>query len=472
MRLIGLDYTHAVAGRNEPGLLTEDELTGIGPKIEAAAKQIESRRNEPRLSWMSLPYAYDPRFGSTQFGTELHDTWTLIGRAAKAIRQRASDYLHLGIGGSALGSIALRDALADGLDPAPGAPESPCRVHLPDNVDPELIDRLIRTVDWSKAYVNVVSKSGGTVEPLTTFFAVYEQLKRHAPPEELKQRVFVTTRPDGGPLHDLCVRQGFTLLPLPESVHGRFSVLSPAGLMTAAVCGIDTAALLDGARQMDQLTRKTPFDQNPVKLLAALHYLFNTQRGLSVLVLLPYSHGLRTMADWYSQLVGESLGKDGQGMTPVKALGATDQHSQLQLYNDGPKDKFVIFFAVERFRAAVNIPPSLPSEDYAYLSGRSLNELLEAERQGTAVSLRNHGVPSCTLQLSELSARTLGALFMLLEKVVCLLGELYEVNAFNQPAVEESKELARAMMGHAGPTYDALRARMQALSSDSQQRTT
>lgn len=472
MPLIRLDYTHAVSGRKaEPPLLSDAELDRIRPNIDALAEQIELRRHQPTLSWLSLPYAYHPGLGPTQFGSQLEATFGVIKRSAEAIRQQASDYVHLGIGGSALGSVVLRDALGDGLDPDQQSP--PCRLHLVDNVDPELIARLVRKVDWANAYLNVVSKSGETVEPMATFFILYEQLKRHVPEDALRQRVFVTTRPDKGPLRELCVHHGFTLLPLPQSVHGRFSVLSPAGLLTAAVCGIDLEALLDGAREMDRLTRQAAFGDNPMKLLAALHYLFNTERALHTLVLMPYAHGLRTIADWYSQLVAESLGKDGRGMTPVKALGATDQHSQLQLYNDGPKDKFVVFFAADRFRVTTPMPASLPTaEEYAYLWGRSLNELLAAEQEGTAVSLRNHGVPNCTILLSDISARTVGALFMLLQKVVCLLGELYQVNAFDQPAVEESKELARAMMGCSGPEYDQLRATVRDFQSAGRPRTT
>lgn len=266
------------------------------------------------------------------------------------------------------------------------------------------------------------------------------------------------TNPEKGPLAELCKEEEFTLIPIPNSVHGRFSVLSPGGLLTAAVSGIDIDELLNGARVMDELTEESDFWQNPMLLYSAFHYIANTRKNLDTLILLPYSHKLRTIADWYSQMVAESLGKHGKGMTPVKALGATDQHSQLQLYNEGPKNKLVMFFSVEKYRRLIKIPNEFPSrKDYQYLWGNSLNDLLDSEQKATAISLYNHGVPNFTLRMPEITPFYMGQLFMLLEKVIPILGKLYDVNAFDQPGVEESKEYARAKMGKQGKKYEEKR---------------
>jgi glucose-6-phosphate isomerase len=229
------------------------------------------------------------------------------------------------------------------------------------------------------------------------------------------------------------------------------------GLFTAAIGGINIKSLLAGARLADQHTANSPFWENPAQQLAALHFLGLRKKGLSVLVLLPYSNGMRTVADWYSQLVAESLGKNGQGMTPVKALGVTDQHSQLQLYNDGPKDKLVVFFSVEEFAETLTIPKIPSTSAYEYLEGNTLNALLRAELQATEVSLHLHGVPSCRFELPKLNAFNLGYLITILEKTVCILGRLLNVNAFDQPGVEESKEYARAMLRKSGEKYALLR---------------
>jgi glucose-6-phosphate isomerase len=252
-------------------------------------------------------------------------------------------------------------------------------------------------------------------------------------------------------------------LPLPHAVHGRFSVLSPMGLFTAGLVGVDLEGLLTGARLADEDTAKNDFSSNPAHQLAALH-LLALEAGFSNLVLLPYSDRLRLVGDWYSQLVAESLGKGGQGLTPVKALGATDQHSQLQLYNDGPKDKLIVFFAVGQHDHTLIIPESVGrTPEYAYLAKRSINELFAAERRATEVSVHVNGVPSCRFDVGRVDAVSIGYLLTVLEKCVCILGELTGVNAFNQPGVEESKEYARAMLGKAGADYDALRQRVQSL---------
>nr|NIR09094.1 glucose-6-phosphate isomerase [Candidatus Aminicenantes bacterium] len=253
-------------------------------------------------------------------------------------------------------------------------------------------------------------------------------------------------------------KEGFTLIPIPDSVHGRFSVLSPGGLMTAAVSGINIDELLEGARVMNEATDELNLWENPVLLYAAVHYLVNTQKNIDTLILMPYSQKLSTFADWYSQLVAESLGKNGKGITPVKALGATDQHSQLQLYNDGPKNKLVTFFSVDKFNRNIKIPAESPEwEGYSYLKGHTINEFIDSSRMATAFSLYKNGVPNCTIHMPELIPFYMGQLFMLLEKVIPILGKLYEINAFNQPGVEESKDYARAILGKNGTKYDKIR---------------
>jgi glucose-6-phosphate isomerase len=338
--------------------------------------------------------------------------------------------------------------------------ECPAEIHVPDNVDPDWIGELLHRLDLTRVYANVVSKSGDTTETIATFALLLEVMreKSNLSPAELRRRIFVTTNPEEGALAELARSEGFTILPLPDAIHGRFSVFSPMGLLAAAVAGIDVGELLEGARVADERTARAPFGDNPSLQFAALHYVGLTQKGISNLILLPYSNRLRTVGDWYSQLVAESLGKQGQGMTPVKALGVTDQHSQLQLYIDGPKDKLVVVFSVARHAETLRIPNSLASNSaYTYLAYKTFNDLFKAEREATEVSLHLHGVPNCRFELAELSPFNMGYLLTVLEKTVCILGELLSVNAFDQPGVEESKEYARAMLGKSGEQYDQLR---------------
>lgn len=455
MERIRLDFTHVIGDSENGKFLSMEEIGQLGDTICSAHEELKKERlKKDELSFLSLPIAYNKKYGNTIFGDTLWNTKTVIDQKAEQIKSRFSDYVQIAIGGSALGATALVNAL--------GEPQRKIRIHTPDNVDPEWIGEILDTIQTEKTFFNIISKSGGTVETLSNFFVFYDELRKKIPAEQLKDHFSIMTNPEKGPLADLCREEGFTIIPIPNSVHGRFSVLSPGGLLTAAVSGIDIDELLDGARVMDEFTEESEFWKNPMLLYAAFHYIANTRKDIDTLILLPYSQKLRTIADWYSQLVAESLGKDGKGITPVKALGATDQHSQLQLYNEGPMNKFVTFFSVEKYRRRIEIPNAFPSrKDYQYLWGNSLNNLLGSEQRATAISLYNHGVPNCTLRMPEITPFYMGQLFMLLEKVIPILGKLYNVNAFDQPGVEESKEYARAMLGKEGKVYEEKRKEME-----------
>jgi glucose-6-phosphate isomerase len=447
-------------------LFSRTEIESVTDRVTKEMERLEQSRGKGPLAFLDVPYAYNPEHGPTVFGDTFLNTLPTIRQATERIHSIRGQFLHVGIGGSALGAITLKDALGETKEMGY---ESPAEVFVPDNVDPDWIAQIMHRLDFRRVYIHVISKSGGTTETIATFALFWEKMLQESglSLDELRARVFVTTNPDAGPLADLARSQGFTLLPLPDAIHGRFSVFSPMGLFAGAVAGVNIDELLAGARAADQETAQAPFWQNPVQQLAALHYLGLTRKGLSILVLLPYSNRLRTVADWYSQLVAESLGKNRQGMTPVKALGVTDQHSQLQLYNDGPKDKLIVFFSVKQHADVLRMPESIAENpDYAYLANKTLNELLKAELEATEVSLHLHGVPSCHFELSELNAFNVGYLLTVLEKTVCILGALLGVNAFDQPGVEESKEYARAMLGKEGPQYDTLRQRVAELSGD------
>lgn len=454
MERVRLDFTHVVGNSRDKGkFISIEELGEISGNVQQIHEEIKRERSEKNdLSFLSLPYAYSQEYGTTILGNILWKAKELIEQKLRFIRDNCSDYIQIAIGGSALGAIALFNALADQSNPR--GKQHVCKIHIPDNIDPEWMGQILDSIEVENSFFSIISKSGDTVETLANFFIFYNVLKTRVSDKELKERIVIMTNPEGGALAKLCREEGFTLIPIPDSVHGRFSVLSPGGLLTAAVAGINIDDLLDGARFMDKLTDELSYWQNPMLLYASIHYLANVKKGLDTLILMPYSQRLRTIADWYSQLVAESLGKDGKGITPVKALGATDQHSQLQLYNEGPKNKLVTFFCVDKYGRFVKIPEEFPScEDFRYLWGHSLNELLDSEQKATAVSLSNNGVPNCTIRIPEISPFYLGQLIILLEKVICILGKLYRVNTFNQPGVEESKEYTRAMLGKEGENY-------------------
>ncbi len=437
--------------------LSMEDIKKIEKRLIAILEEVKrEKEKKEELSFLYLPTAYSEKYGNTLFGDTLWKAKKTIDQKAKVIREQFSDYVQVAIGGSALGGIALNNALSKTEITAENG--NKCKIHMPDNIDPDWLGEILDAIDPKKTFLSAITKSGGTAETVANFFVFYNSLKKKVPVEKLKENLVIMTNPQLGALAKLSKEEGFTLIPIPDSVHGRFSVLSPGGLLTAAVSGIDIDELLEGARVMDEATDKSELWENPVLLYAAIHYLLNTQKNIDTLILMPYSQRLRTIADWYSQLVAESLGKDGKGITPIKALGATDQHSQLQLYNDGPKNKLVTFFSVDKFKREIKIPNEFPRcEEYSYLWGHTINEFIDSSRKATAISLYKNGVPSCTIHMPELTAFYMGQLFMLLEKVISILGKLYEINAFNQPGVEESKEYGRAMLGKKGEKYDKIR---------------
>jgi glucose-6-phosphate isomerase len=248
------------------------------------------------------------------------------------------------------------------------------------------------------------------------------------------------------------------MLDLPPTVGGRFSVLSTVGLLSAAVTGIDIKALLAGAAYGYQLASNPDVMRNPAAV-AAMVNLACANQGQNMVVMMPYAHRLRHVADWFAQLWAESLGKRydlngavvNVGTTPIKALGATDQHSQVQLYAEGPFDKLVNFIAVDEYQSTVTIPPAYADlEGVSYLGGHTFNELIQAEQQATEIALNDAGRPNITHHMPAINAFTLGQLFMLFEMQTAIAGALLNINTFDQPGVEAGKIAAYALLGRNG----------------------
>jgi glucose-6-phosphate isomerase len=376
-----------------------------------------------------------------------------VERAAARWRRRGvDDVVHVGIGGSALGAEVLMRALAHPFHNllarrARGGP----RVHFVDNVDPETLGALLEVVDPSRALVHVVSKSGSTVETAAGFQVLREALARRTR-RWASRCVFTTGK---GALRALAEQEGVETLGFPEDVGGRFSVLTASGLFTPAVAGVDVAAVLAGARRMLGRLGRAPLEENPAALAAAVCFLAAETRGKPIHVLMPYADALEPLARWYVQLAGESLGKRalrggearGVGPTPLPARGTTDQHSQVQLFVEGPPDKLVIFVAAVAERRSVEIPGGEPAP---YLAGVSLGSLLRAEQAGTAVALARAGRPSLCWQLPRIDGDALGQLFVALEAQTVLQAELLGVNAYDQPGVEAGKIAAFSLIGRRG----------------------
>ncbi|MGO8761524.1 MAG: glucose-6-phosphate isomerase [Desulfobaccales bacterium] len=444
---LSLDHNYAMAEFLGAIGLKETDLHGLAPRLEAFHQGLPARRDSGQMGFMELPY-------QTQVVKE-------VRRVAKPLLEWCWDLVVLGIGGSALGARALHQALCH-----PQHNKFPmARRHLKlglwvaDNIDPDHLYGLLDGLDMRRTAFNVISKSGNTAETLAQFLWIYKLLKGRVGEAKARERLVLTTDPEQGPLRSLAAREHLASLAVPPNVGGRFSVLSAVGLLPAVLAGIDVEELLAGARFMDQRLKDAAPGQNPAYRLAALFYLFATAKARPILVFMPYASALAGMADWFGQLWAESLGKRqdlqgkvvNAGSTPVRALGTTDQHSQLQLYMEGPPDKLITFLAVDKFKHHLEIPNLYPDQEaLSYLGGHSLDELLRVERQATAFNLMKAGRPNLTLHLPEINPFTIGQLIYLLEAVTVVAGSLFGVNAFDQPGVEGGKQTTYGLMGRRG----------------------
>jgi glucose-6-phosphate isomerase len=423
---------------------------GIDPKIWAATgKQF----TDAKRGFEQLRASGEVGFVDLGSDKRLLDQVT---RFTTTARGKFDDVVILGIGGSALGPIALRTALRPSgwnmLDDKArgGFP----RLHVLDNVDPETIAALLGRLRLDRTLFVVTSKSGGTAETMAQFLIVHDRIVS-AKLDVTKQMVFVTD-PKQGALRPLADRLKVPALEIPPNIGGRFSVLTPVGTLPAALIGIDVKSLLEGASEMAKRCQSDELSANPAGAYAMLQWLADTQLKKAIAVFMPYSDPLRDFADWFVQLWAESLGKkksDGTsvGSTPLAALGATDQHAQVQLFMEGPANKTVTFVAVKERAVNVSIPAGFPDvKELGYLTGHSLAELIDIEQRATAGALARRGRPNMTIHLDRVDAAHVGQLMMFLEIATAYAGQLYGVDAFNQPGVELGKQFAYALLGRPG----------------------
>ena len=425
---VNFDYENLI---EVEGGIREDDLDGIRQSLEEAAGELLGEE----LGFMQLPK-------TDQYAKDSKDL------AGEIRNSGATDFVHAGIGGSALGPMAVQKALNHpyyNLLTDRGGP----RIHFAENTDPSSLGAILDVADPENTWVNVVTKSGSTAETMTNFLVVRGFLE-DAMGEGYRDHTVFTTDPEEGFLNEISAREGIKTLPIQQNVGGRFSVLSPVGLLPAAVAGIDVDALLSGAAQcVDEVNEQGA--GHPAIRGAALHYLMDTARGRNVRVMMAYADALERTAAWFVQLWAESLGKDGKGSTPHGAVGTTDQHSQVQLYMEGPQDKVIEIVQVENHPRDLDIPNVYEDiEGVGYLGGHTMSELLNVECDATQKALTEAGRPNCNITLGSVSAENLGYLFQALEVQTAICGSLYGVNAFNQPGVEAGKNITYERMGRPG----------------------
>lgn len=431
----------------ENGLNLEQEFDNFAEKILHIINDLNSRKDKPGqwLQWMNLGYN--------------EETVWLVKEYAAMVQGRFDNILVLGIGGSALGGMAVCEAL---LKPYWNQLSEEQRNGLPkiyflDNIDPDQFNGLLDFLDLKRTLVNVITKSGSTAETMAQFMIVKDRLEKELG-DDYVRNIVATTDKNVGILRQISNEEGYKTFVVPDDVGGRFSVFSAVGLLPFALVGIDIEELMQGVKDMDLALKNTDIRHNIAAQNALIHYLMDTQKGKNLSVMMPYSSKLKYISDWYVQLWAESLGKnkdlDGNdvnvGQTPIKALGVTDQHSQIQLYNEGPNDKVINFIRIKEFDTTLEIPKIFEYTGVGYLGGKTINELLNAEAESTKVALIDYQRPNVTITLQKADAYHLGQLIYMLEVQTAIAGALYNINTFNQPGVEQAKNYTYALMGRAG----------------------
>ncbi|MBA2713766.1 MAG: glucose-6-phosphate isomerase [Rubrobacteraceae bacterium] len=410
------------------GGLRSDELDEIRPRLRETADELLG--NPP--GFMSLPKTGEYAEASARLAGEIRSSG-------------ATDFIHVGIGGSALGPMAVHKALSHPYYNAlSGDDRRGPRIHFAENTDPATLSAILDLADPDATWVNVVTKSGSTAETMANFLVIRGVLG------DFQGRTIATTDPEEGFLKQIADREDLRVLPIPADVGGRFSVLTPVGLLPAAVVGLDIDALLAGASQcVDEVNEQGA--EHPAVLGAAMHYLMDTARGRNIRVMMTYADALERLAAWFVQLWAESLGKDGKGSTPHGAVGTTDQHSQVQLYMEGPQDKVIEIVEVENHQRDLEIPEAYEDlEGVGYLGGHTMAELLNVECDATRRALTEAGHPNSTIKLGTTNEENLGYVLQALEVQTAITGSLYGVNAFNQPGVEAGKQITYKRMGRPG----------------------
>lgn len=454
MKEIRIDYNNMMSEMLGEKGIKEQEIVALENELNSSFENVQNARGKGMCGWMDLPYNQE------EIANEIIET-------ANGVREWAESFVVLGIGGSALGPIAVFQALCHlHHNELPKEKRNAPKFYVEDNVDPERMAALFDVIDLKTTCFNIITKSGATSETMSQYLIILDALKKAG--LDVSKHIIATTDHKKGNLIKIAKEYNLKTFYIEDGVGGRFSELCPVGLLPAAVLGIDIKKMLQGACHMDKICNEKDWRKNPALCLAGLQYIASN-KGRNVSVMMPYADSLKYIADWYCQIWAESLGKsvtkEGKpafvGQTPVKSLGVTDQHSQVQLYTEGPFDKVITLIGVENYRTVTEIPhgeEDIP--DVAFLGGHTQNELITAEMNATAYALTKAGRMNFTITLPCVNEEYIGQLLYLFEMETAYMGELLNIDTYNQPGVEEGKKATYALLGKNG--YDEKRAELAA----------
>lgn len=420
----------------------EPELYNAIKDNARICQEIQDERKEHKHAFLDLPY---------------QDVAGIIS-FARANAKKYENVVVLGIGGSALGARTLLESLKPPFYNLLSAKQRKGfpRLFILDNIDSSETKALFQVINPKKTLFNVVSKSGETTETIASLLVTLGVLKKLMG-HNYRKNLVITTDKGKGFLRRLADNDGICSFNTPDDVQGRYAVLSPVGLLPAALIGIDIRKILKGAASVDNMAKSSGPQINPAYISALVNYIYDREKNKNILVVMPYSAQLKAWAEWFRQLYPESLGKryttDNKevyvGPTVMNALGTTDQHSQIQLYNEGPNNKLIVFVEVETVKDKM-VMPRMNDESTSFLAGRSLHELMLIEKKATEYALVQARRPNYSIRLKALDEATIGALLYFGQLVTAYAGKLYKVNPYNQPGVEAGKRATFGLMGKKG----------------------
>lgn len=439
MKRISYDYSHLTADVVGEHGLDDDAFERVAPRVRAAVSDLVDLARDPEVRFLNLPE---------------QDT-SSFQQAGRHIASSFDDLVVLGIGGSSLGARAVYRGLVRPFTGKrrDGSARTGPRLHLIENVDPVTLHDLLDSLDLERTAFNVITKSGNTIETMSAFFIVRQRLIEQLGMEGYRARMYATTDPARGALRTIIRDDELTAFDVPPGVGGRFSVLTSVGLLPLAACGLDIDALLRGAREARDHAYEPDVERNMAAAFAAAQVMLY-DRGVHDVVLMPYSDALVDTSAWFVQLWAESLGKRGQGgnpavgPTPIAALGTTDQHSQLQLFMEGPANKNVVFIELADDPTGLAAPSTRQQcSSLGHLGGHTLAAIQRAELEGVRAGLAEVGRPTSTFVFDTLNEETLGAFLMTMEAATSIAGSLFGIDPFNQPGVELAKRYAHGLLG-------------------------
>jgi glucose-6-phosphate isomerase len=426
---------------NIRSFMTEQELAGLQPEVDRCHQDLEAGKGKGAefLGWLNLPSQTTPDLLK---GIEDSSTW---------IRENCDAFVSIGIGGSYLGAKAAIDFGSHTFlnHCSPSTRSAPEILFAGQNISSDYLHDLLGLLEDKQVCLNVISKSGTTTEPAIAFRLLKQFMEKKYGAEETRKRIFVTTDPEKGALKQLADEEGYKRFIIPGNVGGRYSVLTPVGLLPIAVAGLDIQEMMAGAVDCEKhISQHAALDQNPAYYYAAIRNLLY-KRGKSIELMAAFHPALKTVVEWWRQLAGESEGKDGKGIFPATAEYTADLHSLGQWVQEGNRILFETFLRVATSNHPIEIPKSPEDQDgLNYLAGKSLDEVNEKAWQGTAQAHLEGGVPNMTLTVKDRSAHTLGYLFYFFQRATAMSGYLMGVNPFDQPGVESYKNKMLKIMNN------------------------